>query len=308
MYERHFGLSGPLFSPGMAQDEAVFRTEAARRLARDLEVALARKDAVAVLSGTSGTGKTTLASEALKRIGTRQAFTSLGTPPLSCEELLEQLLSDFGLEPQGQSRVERRQLWRQFMSEMMATGSSVCLLLEAAEQVSTAVLESLHSLTAADAALSAGANVILTTNLPPERLLTCPQLLAFNQRVRLRRRIEPLTAEEIAEYLDFKCRRSGVDPAQIFSADVPAVLHEFSGGIIRVIDNLAETALHAAAASGDSRVTAEHIARVAEDRFGLTRFTPAEVDVLLQTTPNAVAEAEADVSGDIPTLTEYVAR
>jgi general secretion pathway protein A len=306
MYERHFGFSRPVFSAGVAQDEAVFRTAATAQLARDLEIALTRKDAVALLSGTSGTGKTTIAADALKRMGTRQAFACLSTHPLTRHELLEQLLTDFGFEPHRQSHVERLQEWRQFLSEMMATDTSVCLLVEAAENLSSEVLESLHSLTATDPTLGPGANVILTTTLPAEKLLVSPELLAFSQRVRLRRRIEPLSATELADYLEFKCRYADVDCASIFASDVPAALHEFSGGIIRVTDNLVETALIAAAASNEERITAEEIVRIAEEQFGLTRITPAEVDELLQESGTDIATSETTQSDDIPTLTEYV--
>jgi general secretion pathway protein A len=232
MYQRHFGLSRPLFADGVAQDEFVFRSAAAERTAHDLTAALSRSDAVAILSGASGTGKTTLATDALKSVGTRLAFSCISQPPLTAHELLEQLLTDFGFEPFRMGRVERLQLWRQFLSEMTATDSRVCLLVESAESVSREVLLALHGLTAADAALSRGANVILTTTQRPETLLTTPEMLAFNQRVCLRRRIEPLTETEVLDYLHFRFRQAGADPEQILSTEGASLLHEYSGGCL----------------------------------------------------------------------------
>lgn len=305
MYQRHFGFSRPLFADGVAQDEFVYRTATAARAARDLTAALGRSDAVAILAGPSGTGKTTLATDALKTVGTRLAFTCISQPPLTSQELLEQLLTDFGFEPWGKSRAEQLQLWRQFLSEMTATDSRVCVLVENAEAFNPEVMLALHSLTAADAALSRGANVILTTAQPPETLLAAAEMLAFNQRVCLRRRIGALTDAEVLEYLRFKLSLGGSDPDEILDSGFAGLLEEYSGGIIRVIDNLLEAALRQAAAAGLHRLTADVIIEVAEQSFGLTRLAPAAVDSLLATTGQRQQPAAIDPD-DIPTLTEFV--
>ena len=313
MYQGHFGFSRPLFADGIAQDEYVFRTAAADRTARDLAAALSRRDAVAILAGASGTGKTTIATDALKSVGTRLAFSCISQPPLTAHELLEQLLTDFGFEPYRRSRVERLQLWRQFLSEMTATDSRICLLVESADAIAPEVLLALHALTAADAALSRGANLILTTTERPDTLLMAPAMLAFNQRVCLRKRIDPLTDAEVQDYLRFKLELAGADPDRILGADVSSLLCEYSGGIIRVIDNLLEAALCQAAAAGESAVTAGSIVEVAEQRFGLARLTDTAVDALLmgaaETPPVAPSADPAPVESDeIPTLTEVVVR
>jgi type II secretory pathway predicted ATPase ExeA len=322
MYEQNFGFSRPLFADGMAQDEAVFRTQAVEQLVRDLEIALARKDSIALLSGISGTGKTTIAADALKNIHTRLAFTCIAHPPLTAHELLELLLTDFGFEPYKKSRVERLQLWRQFLSEMGATDTRVCLLVENIEDLSPEVIQALHTLTAADAALSPGANIVFTTSQPPERLLTTGDMLGINQRVRLRQRLDPLTEDETRDYLAFKCRQANADVEQTFDHDVAPCLFELSSGIFRVIDNLLESTLMSAAAANEKTVTVDRLIHIAEQQFGISRLAPEQVDDLLgeQTVNEPVSEARtesqqgpvetpvAQFSPDqIPTLTDFVA-
>jgi type II secretory pathway predicted ATPase ExeA len=311
MYQNHFGFSRSIFADGVAQDEFVFRTVTADRTTRDLAAALTRRDAVAILAGASGTGKTTLATDALKSVGTRLAFSCISQAPLSAHELLEQLLVDFGFEPYRRSRVERLQLWRQFLSEMTATDSRICLLVESADTIAPEVMLALHGLTAADAALSRGANVILTTTERPEALLTAANMLAFSQRVCLRRRIDPLSEPEVGDYLRFKLALGGVDPERILGTDVASQLFEYSGGIIRVVDNLLEAALSHAAAAGDESLTRDAVAEIAERRFGLARMTATAVDDLLaagsETLPtDRSAEPAAFNPDEIPTLTEVL--
>jgi type II secretory pathway predicted ATPase ExeA len=321
MYEQNFGFSSPLFADGMARDESVFRTQAVLQLVRDLEIALVRKDAVAVLSGVSGTGKTTIAADALKSINTRLAFTCISHPPLTGHELLEQLLTDFGFEPYRKSRVERLQLWRQFLSEMAATDTRVCLLVESIEDLSPEVMQALHTLTAADATLSPGANIVFTTSQAPERLLTTHDMLAINQRVRLRQRIEPLTEDETRDYLAFKCRNANASVDQAFEPGVAARLFELSGGIFRVIENLLESTLMSAAAANERTVTVDRLVHIADRQFGISRLPPEEVDALLgeqseeQESPESAVASAPESQGtvlpqslldQIPTLTDFV--
>jgi type II secretory pathway predicted ATPase ExeA len=319
MYEQCFGFSRPQFGDGMAQDDAVFRTAAARQLSRDLEIALARKDSIAVLSGIGGTGKTTIAADALKSINTRLAFACISHPPLTAHELLEQLLTDFGFEPYKKSRVERLQLWRQFLSEMGATDTRVCLLVENVENLKPDVIASLHTLTAADAALSPGANIVFTSSQPPERLLTTEGMLGINQRIRLRHRIAPLSEQETRDYLTFKCQQAGADVDRTFDAEVATCLFELSGGIIRVIDNLLESTLMSAAAAEEKTITADRLIHVAEQQLGISRLAPEAVDDLLGAHLPEDAHAAASENepvatplpqsllDQIPTLTDFVA-
>jgi general secretion pathway protein A len=311
MYEQHFGFSRPLFSNTMPQGDAVFRTEATDILMRDLATALARRDSVCIISGASGTGKTTLALDGIKELSTRLAFACISQPPRSENELLEQLLTDFGYEPAGKSRVEQLQLWRQFLSEMAATDTRICLLVENIECLETAVLASLHQLTAADTSLSPGANVVLTSTEAADSLLMQPDLRAFSQRVRLRRRIIPISERETNEYLVFKCRYGGCDADAVFTDDAAAVLHEFSGGILRLIDSMLESAFITAAAARQARISGDLVSSIAESQFGMSGMHPADVAALLDAsapTKLAPGQATIDMAADdgIPVLTEYV--
>jgi len=305
MYQQHFGLAQSFSGDGIAQYDGIFRTEATERLVGELAVALNRKDSVAMLYGNSGTGKSTIAHAVLKDLSTCLAFAALSQRPLSPHELLEQILTDFGLEVSGKSHVERRQIWRQFICEASATDTRVCLLVEDADALDTELLQALHQLTATDASMSPGCNVILTSQSDAGNFLDQPELLALSQRVRLRRRIRPLTVDEVACYIEFKCERAGVSRENLFADDVAESIFDCSGGTFRVIDNILESALALAAANGEPVVSAATITQVADTQFGLRRLEPAEVDGLLERSSDSSSEKNSR-TGEIPTLTEFV--
>lgn len=310
-YEQYFGFERPMFQDLLAHDDAVFHTDQSEALTHQLAVALTRREAVAVISGLSGTGKTTLALDCVSRTSTRLASTCISQSLQNPDELLEQLLSDFGHEPRDLSRVERLQLWRQFLAEMAATDSRVCVIVENCEHVDGSILRALHELTIPHAPQFPGANIILTTALPDASTDTP----ALNQRIRLRARIDPLTADQIDDYIAFKCGYAEVDRDQIVTGEIAGQLHELSGGVIRVLDSILETGLVLAAEAKESPLSPATIAALVSDRYALEPMSPVALNQLLEnSTPGSDTQADfsdirAVATGTdtaIPTLTDYI--
>jgi type II secretory pathway predicted ATPase ExeA len=240
-----------------------------------------------VLTGPSGVGKTTLAAHTLRALTTRLALGWVGTAPATGHELLEMLLTEFGFSPYKNSRVERLHMWRQYLNEMRATDTRVCVLVESAETLQLDVLAALESLTAADPNGCPGANVVLTSRTGLE-LLSEPALAAFKQRTRLRWNLESLTRIELRDYLTHCITSAGGKTSKLFTDDAIDALHQYSGGIIRTANNLCATALTLAASAREPQVRAPLITQVAVDVFGL-----APAPGVVATPWPTVAQAEA---------------
>jgi type II secretory pathway predicted ATPase ExeA len=276
MYQDHFGLQRHLFEEGIAQGVDVFLGASQKLAVTNLGVALTLRDSVAVLTGPSGVGKTTLAAHTLRSLTTRLALGWVGTPPATGHELLEMLLTEFGFSPYKNSRVERLQMWRQYLNEMRATDTRVCVLVESAENLQPDVLAALESLTAADPNGCPGANVVLTSRTGLADILAESSLAALRQRTRLRWSFEPLTRVELRDYLAHCITAAGGKTLKLFTDDAIDALHQYSGGIIRTVNNLCATALTLAASAREPQVNASLITQVAVDVFGLA---PAPVSV-----------------------------
>ena len=143
MYRTHFGLSKPLFDAGIAQDAAVYRNAKHDVLFANLKLAFAAPAAVATLSAPAGVGKTTLASAAVRASTTRLALAWINGIPTNATELLELLLTELGCNAHRTTRIERLQMWRQFLSEASATDSRVFVAVERTEDLSIEVLRAL---------------------------------------------------------------------------------------------------------------------------------------------------------------------
>jgi type II secretory pathway predicted ATPase ExeA len=277
MYKEHFGLEKALFSDGIVRDSDVFFGPRQQLVAANLKIALSTRDSIAVLSGPEGVGKTTLASHAVRSATTRLALGWLGSAPLTPHELLEQLLTEFDLSPYKSSRVERLQNWRQFLAEMSITDTRVCVLVENAQDLEPEILRHLGALTSADPNGCPGANIVLTCPALPRELLDAPGLESIKQRIRLSCRLEPLNARDVDAYLHHRAELAGSSFERIFAPQAGAMLHRYSGGIIRVINNLCETALTVAATRREALLTPDLIMRVAVGLLGMEPIpAPAE--------------------------------
>ena len=186
MYDAHFGLKKPLFQTGIAQDSAVFLTARHQQLAASIKLALTTSDSAVVLTGPAGVGKTTLMSTVLRTASTKLALGWITVAPANPAELLELLLIEFGFNAHRVGRVERMQMWRQFLNEMSATSSRIYVIAERAEDLGADVLRALDSLTAADPNGSLGANLVLLGQPALLEVLKAPTLASMCQRIRLR--------------------------------------------------------------------------------------------------------------------------
>jgi hypothetical protein len=77
-------------------------------------------------------------------------------------------------------------------------------------------------------------------------------------RVSCRFQLRPLHKEQTADYIDFQIKQAGGD-VKIFSPEVKELLHDFTGGLPRAINNLAIACL--------LQATARDVVRVDEDIF-----------------------------------------
>jgi type II secretory pathway predicted ATPase ExeA len=267
--EAQLGMQERPFDSGIAQDADVFLGRRLEAVIGRFKVAVASPDAVVTFTGPAGVGKTTLALAAVRATSTRLATAWLSAVPTNATELLELLLVELGMNAHRTTRIERLQMWRQYLSELGATESRVFVIAERTEDLPPEVLRALDSLTAADANGCPGANVVLLGRPGLDQFLATPGLDSLRQRIRLRHRLEAFQAAELTQYLRHRVTRAGGDFDKTFAAGAAEAVHRYSGGIARVANSLCETALGVAAAEGRAQITAELIAEVAADMLGI---------------------------------------
>ena len=238
-----------------------------------LKKALATPDAIVCVKGPVGVGKTTIVRRALNAIGKDPVIITVGRMQLGHDEVLELLLDELGVDmPSG--TVQRFSAFRRLLLKHAENGTRIFIVVEDALRVGADALSELEALTASDAGVSEGANVVLMGDSRIDALLQDPQLARMRQRLRLRQEIAPLGASELLGYFKHCFRLAGNEFDAIFEEGSAAVLHRLTEGIPRVANNLVESSLISAVDNKLDRVNVAQIKLVAAQEYN-TRLAAA---------------------------------
>jgi general secretion pathway protein A len=310
MYKKHFDLERRVFRGNAAGADVFVGPQAAKILA-GIKKALAGPDAIVTVTGPVGAGKSTAVAHSLGAISGKNAIVRIGRFPLQRGEVLDLLFDHMRIQQRPPRGNQKLALFRQLLFNLAENESRMFILVEDAPFLGENVLSELEVLTAADSGPSDGANIILMGDDTLPELLSSKMLARMRQRVRLRRKLDSCTVDELGGYLRHCFRQVGGDFDKVFAADALAALHELSGGILRVTNNLVESSMEAAAEAKADQVEVDVIARIANDEFGLTGTFTAPPQIADDTpepehTDDATAElvALSMPEAEIPDLPE----
>ena len=264
MYEQYFHLSCRPFD--LAPDPRfLYLTEQHSRAAANVRFALMNHDSFVVITGEIGTGKTTILNAALDELGPQYVAARLVHTTLTDIELLQALLSEFGIPNYGTRKVKLLDTLRTYFLEQHAAGKHVVIIVDEAQHLSSAALEELRLLSCIDAHDRRIVSIVLTGQPSLDDVLNVPGLAQLRQRTRLRQRLRPMTEAETAEYIRHRLKVVGGNADDLFDAQAATEVHRLCLGIPRLINTLCDTALTACMVSGEFRVTVETLAQVVEE-------------------------------------------
>ena len=294
MYETHFGLNKRPFRALAAGTDVFVGPQTAATMA-GLKKALAGPDSIVTVSGPVGVGKTTLVRRALEAVGDKQTIISVGRMQLGHDEVLELLLEEMGSKlPAG--TVQRFSTFRRLLKQHADDGTRVFIVVEDASRVGADALSELEALTAADAGVSEGANIVLMGGEDMSLVLKSPRLDRLKQRLRLRQTIAPLNSSELLGYFKHCFRLAGKEFDTLFEQGSAEVVHALSNGIPRMANNIVDSALSAAADEKQDKIGIAMIKQVAIDEFGIQASDelPAVADDVVEPAPEAAVVAEEE--------------
>jgi type II secretory pathway predicted ATPase ExeA len=297
MYKNHFGLERQIFRGNVAGPD-VFVGPQVASIMSGIKKALAGTDAVVSITGPVGCGKSTAVSHAVSAISGKNAIVRVGRFPLQRGELLDLMFDHMRIQQRPPRGNQKLALFRQLLFNLAANDSRMFILVEDASFLGPQLLAELEVATAADTGPSDGANVILMGDESLSALVKDNSLARLRQRVRFRRGLEPCSVGELGGYLRHCFRQAGGDFDKTFDGGAAEFLHELSGGILRVVNNLVESSMEAAAEAGASSVELNLVKRIADEEFGLTGTF---------TTPPRIASAKPDPQHSDDATAELVA-
>ena len=288
MYEEFYRFGQPPFT--LAPDPRfLYRSESHEEAITQLLQSIRRKEGFIVLTGDIGTGKTTVCRALLQHLDVN-TFTSLILNPfLSVEELLREILLDFGVVSReavrsgriaSASKHELIRTLHEFLLSLIAIRGSGVLIIDEAQHLSPEVLEEIRVLSNLETNESKMLQIVLVGQLNLLDSLTQAQMRQLDQRISLRAMLKPLTRYEVEAYIAHRLWVAEGGEGVAFDPEAVDTVHAFTGGVPRVINLLCDRALMVGAEMRVSTVTPDHIVEAA-GKLGLqVPQTPREAKMV----------------------------
>jgi len=262
----HFGFSRLPFGRQIAADR--LHPSRAHREACARIAFLISQGAIGLICAEVGAGKTTAlraVTEPLDR--SRHTIVYLPNPAVGERGLYQAVIAALG----GRVRFHKSELINQayelLARESEERGKQVTLCIDEAHLLSPQQLEELRMLTNSEMDSRQTMGLILLGQPQLRRYLRLGSFAALDQRIALRYELPGMDPQETASYVHYHLELAGRKDA-LFSDDAIGLIHEFSRGLPRQVNNLATQALIAAYVTNsticDERSTRAALAELSE--------------------------------------------
>ena len=307
MYKSFYNLSEKPFTllpdPGF-----LYMSDKHRMAFSMLEYGLLNNAGFTVISCDIGAGKTTLIRHLLDNMDREHTVGLISNTHRSFGELLQWILLAFNLDHANMNKVEMYQRFVDFIIDEYAQNRSTVLIVDEAQNMEAETLEELRMLSNVNADKDQALQVILVGQNELRDTLRQPELVQFAQRISVDYHLQPLSAEETANYIRHRISIAGGNP-DIFSALACEAVHRYSNGVPRLINLLCDTALVYGYAEQQQQISARLIVQVAREKQAggiFPTYSPATEDDFPEEEP-ATVEAIAVAPADIEEATDTTA-
>ena len=206
------------------------------------------------------------------------------------------MLRDLGITP-GRNGVEMREQLKDVLVKEARAGRRFVVVIDEAQNMSDDALEMVRLLTNFETPRAKLMQIVLSGQPKLSDKLMLPSLEQLRQRISTFCRLEPLSAEQTAAYIDHRLKRAGYAGPRLFTEDALKLLTDASRGIPRTINNLCFNALTLTCALTRKQVDVGIVAEAIADQQltpELTEVSPVAPEIV--TKPKVESE-EPERSG-----------
>jgi general secretion pathway protein A len=293
LYEVYYGLREPPFA--LTTDPRFFFLSASHRQAYDdLLTGLRRREGLLVLTGDTGTGKTTMCRTVIEALGHRTFASLILNPYMSDAEILRVIVRDFGLVSRDEIRqgvfakADMPQLLdvlETFLQSLIALSSYAVILIDEAQNLSARVLDQIRVLGSYEQDGQRLLQIVLVGQPSLLTTLASEPMRATNDRVSRRVALAPLTPSEVGGYIRHRLDIAGGKAGVSFTPDATALVAALSTGLPRRVNLLCDRTLEEGRRAGTTALGVEHVRRAQQALAG---------------SPAVGAAAERDAESEAP--------
>jgi general secretion pathway protein A len=265
MYKEFFGLRANPFNVN-PDPRYLFLTRHTEEALACLTYGIQSRKGFVLLTGEVGTGKTTLINKLLEWLRAQQVPTAfIFNSRMNVPQFLDYMMADFGLPSDTRSKSQILIRLYNWLLERYRAGETAVLIVDEAQNLPDEVLEEIRMMTNLETFTEKLLQIVLVGQTELEHRLKHPNLRQLRQRLTLRAKTHPLTADESRAYIHQRLRIAGSNGQQIFDPEALTAIHRYSGGIPRVVNLLCEHCLVSAFVDQQKTVSTTVVDAVARD-------------------------------------------
>ncbi len=311
MYDDHFGLSG---RPFQLTPDARFWYETAthRKAMAYLGYGLAQGEGFVVVTGDIGAGKTTLVGHLTGMLDLKalNVITIVSTA-IAADDLLRVVATGLGVDPSGLAKAQLLTAIERGLHAVARSGRRTLLIVDEAQALPVDALEELRMLSNFQAGGHALLQILLLGQPEfRERLHGSERLEQLRQRVIAIHHLDPMEADEVADYIAHRLSVVGWQGRPDFAADAFEAMYQGSGGVPRRLNQLAGRVMLHAAIEGleliDGRVVRGVLRDLHADLPMLAVDASAAPEPEALPTPGPAAEEVPSVSAFVPRSAQWL--
>ena len=233
--------------------------------------AIRRHEGLVVLTGAFGAGKTILCRTVVEQLD-RRTLTSLITDPfVSGEELLKQILADFGVLSHDElargslaTRHELSTTLQAFVESLAPLDASAVVIVDEAQNLPPDVFDQVRMLCEA-ADTSSRLQVVLVGQPALAERLRRPENKTLHARVAVRCSLDPLPENEVADYIAHRIGVAGIHSGVTFTEAATARIFALSQGVPRMVNLVCERVLARAHEASTTAISESLVDLAGED-------------------------------------------
>jgi len=241
MYLKFFELTEKPFEL-TPNPKFLFLTPGHREALAQLTYGVQEEKGFILMSGEVGTGKTTLLRTLVHRMAGQLEYAFVMNSTLPFDEILEYALADFGItDPRG-TRAQRLMALNSFLIEQRRAGRKTLLIIDEAQNLGIETLEEIRLLSNFETSSGKLIQIILAGQPELHAKLQLPALRQLKQRIGLRCVLQPMSMDEVEQYIVSHLRVAG-SRRQPFSQGAIRRIADYSQGIPRVVNIVCDHSL-----------------------------------------------------------------
>lgn len=241
MYESFYGLREKPFSM-LPDPDFLYLSKKHQKALTLFEYGLMNNAGFCVISGDIGSGKTTILRKLLENMRSNISVGMITNTHNRFGELLDWVLSVYGIHEKGLSEVEKHQRFIDFLIEQYAAKKTTLLIVDEAQNMAADKLEELRMLSNINADKDQVLQIILAGQPELKETLLLPELKQFIQRIAVDYHLGPLDQDDTRAYIAHRLSVAGAESV-IFTEEACDVIYKYSGGSPRLMNLLCDTAM-----------------------------------------------------------------